>query len=90
MQSIETKYLPCTNTRGSRIKAECVAGNITIPYPHAENIDGAHILAAKELCRKLAERNVKEYGGKLEDEPWLRPFVTGTIKNGNFVHVFIS
>ena len=42
MQAIQTKYLPATNTRGSRIKATCDRGSITIPYPRELSGDEVH------------------------------------------------
>jgi hypothetical protein len=89
MQAIETKYLGPTNAHGSRIKATCEAGTITIPYPHELSGDEAHRKAAKALCDKLTARNVKEYGTKLEDDSWQKPFVTGGLKH-SYVHVFLS
>jgi hypothetical protein len=53
MQAIITKFIGPTNTRGSRIKATCEAGHITIPYPHAENTGTAHRMAAQALVDKL-------------------------------------
>jgi len=32
MQAITTKYLPATNTKPSRIKAECSAGSLTLSF----------------------------------------------------------
>jgi hypothetical protein len=53
MQAIITKYIGPSNTRGSRIKASCSAGSITIGYPHEQSIQGAHAAAAMALVRKL-------------------------------------
>ena len=59
-QSILTKFIPASNTRGSRIKAvqsgwnnkhECLS--VTIDYPHELNADEAHALAARMLAEKL-------------------------------------
>lgn len=54
MQAIQTKYLGPTNTRGSRIKATCASGSLTIGYPH-ELGQGqpAHRKAAEALIAKL-------------------------------------
>jgi hypothetical protein len=52
MQAITTKYLGPTNFRGSRIKASCEAGSITLPYDYNEN-DGGHYGAAVALIKKL-------------------------------------
>ena len=53
MQAIITKYIPCTNTKGSRIQAKCEAKTIYFSYDHALNAEGNHIAAAKELIKKL-------------------------------------
>ena len=50
MQAITTKYLPATNHRGSRIKASCAAGSITIGYDHSEE---PHRAAALALITRL-------------------------------------
>lgn len=90
-QAIYTKYIPATNTRGSRIKASCEAGSITIPYPSAENESGAHIHAAEMLCKKLADKNVKEYKSKDAGNAWLKPRVCGGLPNNKgYAHVFLD
>jgi hypothetical protein len=53
MQAIITKYLSATNSRGSRIKATCEAGSITIDYPHELSGMAVHAAAAKALVEKL-------------------------------------
>lgn len=53
MQAIITKYIPCTNTKGSRIQAKCEAKTICVGYDHALNVEGNHIAAARELIEKL-------------------------------------
>jgi hypothetical protein len=53
MQAIITKYFGPTNFRGSRIKASCEAGSLTVSYDYALNIDGNHDAAAKALAEKL-------------------------------------
>jgi len=52
MRAIQTKYLPATNTSGSRIKA--TAGNMsaTIPYNYALSNEAVHFEAVKELVKK--------------------------------------
>lgn len=54
MQAIITKYLPATDYKGSRIKATCEAGSITIGYPHEVSSGQAcHRVAAEKLAAKL-------------------------------------
>jgi len=54
MQAIVAKFLPATNTKGSRIKATAEAGSVTIGYPH-ELGQGqpAHRAAAQALADKF-------------------------------------
>ena len=53
MQVILTKYLPVTNSRGSRIKAKCWRDSVTIPFPYELNCMDRHQLAAQTLAEKL-------------------------------------
>jgi len=71
MQTILTKFIPATNTRGSRIKAvqygwgdkrECKS--LSIPYPHEMNSDDAHAHVAGLLAAKLG---------------WYGEFVSGSL-----------
>lgn len=54
MAIIKTKYLPCTDTRGSRIKATCQAGSVSIPYDHSLSGADLHWEAVKALLAKLS------------------------------------
>ena len=50
MIAIHTKYLPATNTKGSRIKAYTSTNKqATIPYPHELSYELAHFEAVKAL-----------------------------------------
>lgn len=52
MKAIQTKYIPDTNTSGSRIKAfDCDNNSVTIKY--ASDATNPHRDAALALCRKL-------------------------------------
>ncbi len=54
MKAIQTKYLPPTNSRGARLKADDGDGNsVTIPRDHALSHEEAHKAAAKALCDKM-------------------------------------
>lgn len=53
MIAIHTKYLPATNTRGSRIQAYTRTGfKAVIPYPYAESYEQAHFQAVRALIAK--------------------------------------
>lgn len=58
MKAIQVKYLPVTNTRGSRWKAWAEGGNqITVPYDHALNSEGNARVAALALIAKMGWRS---------------------------------
>lgn len=86
MQAIITKYLPCTNHRGSRIKASCDRGSITIDWPH-EGPEESHVAAAQALVDKFAAEDAAKYGEHVN--PWSRPRACGSIPSGEYVHVFV-
>lgn len=60
MQTIITKFLAPTNTRGARIVAKCWLTSNTISYPVAE-IKEAHTMAAEALIAKLKETTGNEW-----------------------------
>lgn len=88
MQAIETKYIPAANTRGSRIKAECDRGSITIGYPHDLSGDACHIAAADALVEKFVKEDAARYG--TNKNPWSKPRVCGGLKSGHYAHVFVE
>jgi hypothetical protein len=63
MQAIQTKYIPATNTLGSRIKASCERGSITIDYPHELSGDNVHRAAAIALVSRFCYEDLKEPDG---------------------------
>lgn len=89
MQAIETKYIPATNTRPSRIKATCARGCAIISYPQGLTTTPSHVAAADELVARFIWEDQKKYGTGVNKNPWGRPRITGQLKNGNYVHVFI-
>lgn len=82
MQAIQTKYLGPTDTRGSRIRAVCEAGSVTVGYDHSLNAEGNHKAAAKALCEKLGWIPVP--GQNKHTLP-----TSGVLKDGSWVHVFL-
>lgn len=74
MQAIETKYIPVTNTKPSRIKAICDAGTLVVSWDYGLSIEENHQSAAQELINKLG---------------WNKEFISGQLKSGNYAHVFI-
>ena len=52
MQAITTKFIPCTDTRGSRVKATAQAGSVTLGWDHSKNPADNHKAAAMALVKK--------------------------------------
>lgn len=53
MQAIQTKFLPPTNMKGSRVKAWCDAGSLVVSYDYALNAPENHRHVAEALASKL-------------------------------------
>lgn len=91
MQAIITKYLPATNSRGSRVKATCSRGSITVSWEYDVDEHANHTLAAEKLCTKFAAEDCKKYGTDPVFSPWARKLVTGELPKGTgYAHVFAS
>lgn len=68
MQAIQTKYIGPTNFRGSRVKASCAAGSITLGWLSELDTDGNHRHAAETLWKQLGwNKKNKLLGGGLKD-----------------------
>lgn len=57
MDDIKTKYIGPKDGRGSRLKASCKRGSITIPYPYAVGATERHEMVANKLRLKLAAKD---------------------------------
>ena len=89
MQAFQTKFLPATNYRGSRIKATCDRGSIIISYPHELSGDAVHRLAVNQLIIRFKDEDLKKYGTLLDKNPWGCPYVSGGLPDGTMVHVYM-
>jgi hypothetical protein len=81
MQAIQTKRLPCTNTKPTRIKAWCFAGSITMSVhsiPREYKAESHHYVA-EQLQKKLN---------------WIGPqygfLESGTLPDGTMAHVMVK
>jgi len=52
-QAIVTKFFGPSNVRGSRVKAMCDAGSLTLSWDHSLGVEGNHRRAAEALRDKL-------------------------------------
>ena len=89
MQSIQTKYLSATESKGSRIKAKCARGSIVIPYPHELTGDETHRAAVLALVTRFLDEDSAK-GTPRETNFWNRSFVSGSLPDGSMAHVFLS
>lgn len=89
MQAIHTKYICPTNFKGSRYKATCAAGAITVSADDALGFDDNHSAACDALCKKLDDDREKKYG-KDSKRVWSQPKVCGQLPDGSYAHVFLD
>lgn len=93
MQAIQTKVIPATNYKPTRIKAKCERGSLTVSADsvsgdECNNTEIAHARAARLLCNKFVAEDNALYGE--HKNPWDRPFVTGGLPDGTVAHVFLD
>jgi hypothetical protein len=85
MQAIQTKYLGPTNTKGSRIKAWCERGSVTVDYDQYSGV-GAHDKAMKALISRFVSEDTEKYGTPAAC-PWIKHgWIRGGISTG-YVYV---
>lgn len=89
MQAIITKYIAPTNTRCTRVKAECERGKITISWNAALDVGGNHRAACDALCARFDAEDVTKYGQPLKKSRWSSPKASGQIPDGRYVFCFI-
>jgi len=64
MKAIQTRYMPATNTRGSRIRAFAEGVKpLSIPYPHELSGSAVHAAAAVALCKRMGWSGTLVSGG---------------------------
>jgi len=85
LQAIETKIIAATNHRGTRIKASCERGSITISYPYEMNTAAAHVFAAQCLVNSFLREDEERFGPQPKN-PWAAPRVSGWLSD-SCVHV---
>jgi hypothetical protein len=75
MQTIETKYIPATSTRGRRVKATSTSGiSVTVPWNDGVADEQNHHRAAAALAQTLG---------------WTGRMVSGSLRRGGLVYVFL-
>ena len=77
MQAIETKFIGPTDHRGSRIKAVCEAGSLTLECDDALDMELNHRAAAEALSHRLGW-----------DQGWHGEMISGGLSGRGYAHVF--
>ena len=91
MQAIITKDIGPTLYRGSRIKATCARGTITVPFDYdLDTMQANHVAAAQALVNKFLQEDFDIRGQLRSDNTWNRPRAAGAAYNGTYAHVFIN
>ena len=84
MHAILTKVIPATNTRGTRIKAACAAGSLTVDY---HSVGEGGIFSDQERHAAVARMLVKKlWGGR----PQQHDVISGCLPSGDYCHVLSS
>lgn len=87
-QTIATKYIPCGNVRGSRVKAKCERGEITLSWDDSKGVEENHQAAVDALIARFVVEDEKR-GTPKDKNPWARPYVMGGLPGSGFVAVYI-
>ena len=84
MQAITTKFIPPTNFRGSRIKAQCDAGSLVVSWNYALDPDANHDAACAALAKRLGWDTYGPWigGGLPQSNPAHRCYVCVPSKGG--------
>jgi hypothetical protein len=92
MQAIITKYLCPTNVRGSRYKATCERGSLTVSADDALTYSDNHRAVCDQLCAKFDAEDAAKYGidPSRSAHTWSRPKASGQIPSGEHVFCFID
>lgn len=77
MQTVTTKYLPATNTRGARIKVSSWLGSKTFSYDHAANC--AHEAAFEKYLEMVNKEMAKKYGTECPADGWFKLVASGSL-----------
>ena len=74
-QAIVTKWLDPTNHRGSRVRASCDAGSLTVSWDYEVGVEGNHRAAALALAEKLGWGTENWIGGEFKGTcVWVNSF----------------
>lgn len=95
MQAIQTKVIPATDTKPTRIKASCGRGSRIFSadsYAGEDmtNSEATHRRVALALINRFLDEDAKQYGSNRQTNPWAGHFATGCLPDGSFAHVFTN
>jgi hypothetical protein len=85
--AIVAKYLPATNTRGSRIQVKSQRSRRSYPYPYELSGDEVFKSAVAEYLGEILREDVREYGEHAIGWGTLADYSAGQIPTGEYVFV---
>jgi hypothetical protein len=85
--AIVAKYLPASNTRGSRIQVKSNRSRRYYSYPHEKSGDEVYKFAVAEYLGEILREDVKEYGEHATGWGKLSDYSVGCIPSGEYVFV---
>lgn len=74
MQAIQTKFLPATDTKGTRIRAKAYRDSLQVSYAYERSARDNHVAAARSLLLHQGIRTGYE-------------LTTGELPDGSYCHV---
>lgn len=77
MQTITTKFLPATETRGCRIKVTSWLGSKTYSYDYAAN--EPHLAAFEKYLEMINKEMAKKYGTECPADGWFKLVASGSL-----------
>lgn len=88
-QTIRTKYLPCTDRRGSRVKAWCLRGSLTVQWESALNVEDNHKGACDALRLKFIREDSARYKSDAAKNPWGADMIGGQLPKPDSGYCFV-
>jgi hypothetical protein len=81
MQKIDVKFLPAGRVKGSRLKAYCERGSLTLDCPHELHRDEWAEYMVKHLVAKFLKEDEHKYQSNPSANPWAGPWAVGENKS---------
>jgi hypothetical protein len=85
--AIVAKYIPASNTRGSRIQVKSQRSRRSYSYPHEKSGDEVFKHAVAEYLGEILREDTRKYGEHATGWGTLADYSVGQIPSGEYVFV---